>query len=112
MFASARILGGRGTYTQTLRGMGFGQVPNLINLLGLLPEVGPIARLAAFALTIIGTWIGVTAAHQLSGWRVWLIPVMAVVVLVGGIVVIGILASGAAFTITSLLNSIGLLPGF
>jgi hypothetical protein len=37
---------------------------------------------------------------------------MAVVVLVGGIVVIGILASGAAFTITSLLNSIGLLPGF
>jgi uncharacterized membrane protein YvlD (DUF360 family) len=104
LFGAARVLGGKGTYTQTLRAMGFSQVGGLFQLLVLLPVLAPIAWLASFAFIFIGTWIGVNEAHKLRGWRVWIIPIAALVLLVLGVVVIGLLFSGVTFTVTSLLG--------
>lgn len=111
MFATGRLLGGSGSYVQTLRGMGFAQVGNLFQLLELIQPLAPIAQLPAFALTFIGTWIGIDEAHDLSGWRVWVIPLVALLVLIGGIAVTGVLISGAAYTIETLVTDVFGMPG-
>jgi uncharacterized membrane protein YvlD (DUF360 family) len=111
MYATGQMLGGHGTYTQTLRGMGFAQVVTSIQILELVPVLMPVARVATLALFVIATWIGVNEAHHLSGWRVWVVPFAALLVLTGGLGAIGLLLSGAAYTATSLLGDLGFLSG-
>lgn len=104
LFGAGRMLGGKGTYTQTVRAMGFAQVGGLLQLLVLLPVLAPIAWLASFALLFIGMWVGVNEAHHLRGWRVWIIPIAALVMLLLGVIVVGMLFSGVTYTVTSLLG--------
>jgi uncharacterized membrane protein YvlD (DUF360 family) len=112
MHAAGRVLGGKGTYTQTLRAVGFAQMGNFIQLVELFSSLAPVARPAAFALTLFGTWFGMIEAHRLRGWRVWVIPLMVLVVLVGGIAALGVLVSGAAYTFSALLGDwLGIPPG-
>ncbi len=104
LFAAARLVGGQGSYTQTLRAMSFGLMGNLVLYLTLIPPLELVARIAALVLTFLGAWIGVNAAHQLSGWRVWVIPLAAVFVLVVGGAGLTLLVSGTAFTVDLLLR--------
>ena len=73
---AARTLRGTGNFTSTLRVASFAQSAHVIELLGFLPVIGPLARIIAVLLTIIGVWVGTVVAHDLKGWRTILLPVI------------------------------------
>jgi uncharacterized membrane protein YvlD (DUF360 family) len=106
---AARLLKGTGTFSATLRVVGFAQVGNLLYLLALLPGMSGAAALAALAVVVLGIWIGTAQAHRLEGWRTLLLPVAVVVTAIVVVAVVRLLLSGAALSLESLLESFGLV---
>lgn len=106
---AARLLRGKGTFSATLRVVGFAEVGNLFYLLALLPGLRGAAALAALVVVVLGIWIGVAQAHRLEGWRTLLLPVAIVVVAAIVSVVVRLLLSGAVLSFKSLLETFGLV---
>lgn len=111
LFLAARLLRGTADFTSTLRVAGFAQSAHILELLGFIPVVGPLARFMALILAIVGLWIGVAAAHELKGWRTIALPVIYVATLAISFVFLAAVIGGAAFTIDGLMQNFGLLPG-
>ncbi len=85
----ARLLGGKGDYPATLRVMGFAQSAIVIELLSLMPPLASIANLSAAIVVFFATWIGVSEAHGLIGWRTAILALAAYGVISIGIAVLG-----------------------
>jgi hypothetical protein len=112
VFGGGRLLGGTGDFTATLRGLGFAQTTNVVALLGLIPGLSGLVQIITTLLSFMATWFAGVEAQELRGWRSLILPVAVLVVLVGSLVVMGFLVSGAEFTIKSLLRELGILsPG-
>ncbi len=109
VFGAGRLLGGKGNFTTTLRGMGFAQITYLVTLLGLIPPLSSLAQILATVLSFMATWFSGVEAHELRGWRGLILPLAVLVLFIGSLVVLGFLAAGAEFTIESLLRDAGLL---
>ena len=109
VFGGGRLLGGSGSFTATLRGMGFAQGAYVFVLLGLIPALEPLARLIVTVLSFMTTWFAGIEAHGLRGWRSILLPLAVLAVLVLSLVILGVLLAGTEFTIESLLREAGLL---
>jgi hypothetical protein len=109
IFGAARLLGGSGTFTATLRGIGFAQVVYLLELLALIPALSPLVRIITSILAFVATWIGGVEAHELRGWRGVLLPLAYGAVLAISLVILAHLVAGAEFTLEALLREIGLL---
>lgn len=110
IFGAGRVLGGKGSFTTTLRGVGFAQSAFVFELLNFIPPLAPLARFLTLVVTFFATWLGAVEAQQLRGWRGFLLPVAAVAVLVIGIVVIAALVAGAQFTLQGLSTELGITP--
>jgi hypothetical protein len=110
VFLAARLLGGKGSYTATLRGVGFGSVGYWFALLALVPPLAPLARFLALVVGFFGTWLGAAEANQLRGWRVFLLPVVYVVMFVAIVAGVYILLTGAQLTLAALGQALGLTP--
>jgi uncharacterized membrane protein YvlD (DUF360 family) len=108
LFMAARLLRGKRHYTTTMRVAGFAQSAHILELLVFLPVIGPLARFTALLLAFFGVWVGTAAAHELSGWRTILLPVIFIITTVIGVVFVFAVIQGTAFTISSLLTSFGL----
>ncbi len=106
---AARTLRGQGDFTKTLRVAGFAQSAHVIELLGFLPVIGPLARLIAVLLSVIGLWMGTVVAHDLKGWRTILLPVIYILTTI--IAIVFIMAAYQGFSVTSeaLLEAFGLV---
>ena len=65
LFLAARVLRGKADFPSTLRVAGFAQSAHILELLGFIPVIGPIARFMALILALFGIWIGTTTAHEL-----------------------------------------------
>ncbi len=112
VFGAGRLLGGTGSFTATLRGMGFAQGVYLFELLAFVPALSSLARIITSILAFVATWMAGLEAHELRGWRGLLLPVARLLVVVLSVVVLGNLLAGAGFTIEALLREAGLLaPG-
>ena len=112
VFAAGRLLGGTGSYTATLRGVGFAQGIYLLLLLTVIPGISSLIRLITSILVFVATWMAGLEAHDLHGWRGILLPVARLLVVAIGVAVLGYLVVGAEFTVESLLRETGLLaPG-
>jgi hypothetical protein len=109
VFGAGRLLGGTGSYTATLRGVGFAHVVYLLELLSLVPPLSILVRLITSIVFFVATWIAGVEAHELSGWRSLLLPVVQLVVVVLAVLVLQHLVAGLEFTIESLLREAGLL---
>jgi hypothetical protein len=105
---AARILRGKADFTSTLRVAGFAQGFHVLELLGFIPVIGPLARFSASILTIIGVWVGTATAHELKGWRTVLLPVIYILTMFIAVVFLLAVIEGAAFTIEALLTDFGL----
>ena len=106
LYLTAIVLRGKGNYTSTLRVAGFAQSAHILEVLGFIPVVGELARFMALVLSFFGVWVGASEAHDLYGWRTFLIPVIYIVIIM---VTFGFLVSiihGTAFTIEGVLNDI------
>jgi hypothetical protein len=108
LFMAARVLGGKASYTSTLRVTGFAYVGYWLAALSLLPVIGPLFRTIGFLLAFLGVWLGAAQAHELRGWRTLVFPVVFVVVLVVVGVILRALFLGAAITVESLFQDVGL----
>ena len=76
-------------------------------LLGFLPVIGPLARITAVILTVLGTWIGTATAHELKGWRTLVLPLIFIVTVVVSVVFIEAVIEGTTLTIQTLLGDLG-----
>jgi len=111
LFLAARVLRGKTDYTSTLRVAGFAQSAHILEVLGFIPVIGPIARFMALFLALFGIWIGTATAHELKGWRTILLPLVYVATLVIAVVFLVAVIEGTIFTADGLLQDLGLIPG-
>jgi len=112
VFAAGRLLGGRGTYTATLRALGFAQVVRLLEVFALIPPLSSLVQLTSSILSFMAHWIAGVEAQELRGWRGLLLPVAQLLVVTVSLIVLGNLIAGAGLTIQALLRQAGLLaPG-
>jgi uncharacterized membrane protein YvlD (DUF360 family) len=109
-FGAARLLGGKGSYTATFRGVGFGSVGYLFALLALVPPLAPLARFLALVVGFFGSWLGAAEANKIRGWRVLLLPVLYILLFVAIVVGIYVLLTGAELTLALLGETLGLTP--
>jgi hypothetical protein len=107
---AALILRGKANFGATLRVAGFAQSAHILELLGFIPVIGPVARFSATLISLIGIWIGTATAHQLKGWRTLLLPVVYLIVFSIGFLFLMAVFRGTEFAIESLLLPFGLLP--
>jgi uncharacterized membrane protein YvlD (DUF360 family) len=110
LWAAGRALRGSASFTSTLRAAGFAESANFIFLLGVFPAIRPLASLAALVVSLCATWLGVAVAHNLRGWRTLVLPLVFVVVNIVGLVVIDRLMTGAALTVQTIGQTLGLTP--
>jgi uncharacterized membrane protein YvlD (DUF360 family) len=110
LFMAARLLRGTKHYTTTLRVVGFAQSAYVLELLVFLPMIGPLARFIAPLLTLFGVWIGTASAHELRGWRSFLLPVIYLISFVIGAVFLLAVIKGTGFAIENLMSDFGLAP--
>jgi hypothetical protein len=110
VFGAARLLGGKGSYTATLRGVGFGSVGHLLVLLALVPPLEPLARPLALVVGFFGIWLGAAESNGLRGWRAILLPVAYVLLFVVAVVGVYVLLTGAKMSLASLGQALGLTP--
>ena len=94
VFAAPRLLRGQADFTMTLRASGFAQMGYFIELLTLIPPLALTARIAAIAVTFLGTWLGVSEAHRLRGWRTFLFPFAAIAIGIASVLILNILIRG------------------
>ncbi len=107
---AAHPLGGRASYTRTLRAVGFGATAHFLSLLALIPPLKSIAPPLALLVVFFATWIGAAEAQKLRGWRSLALPVIAIAVYVIAIVVIPVLFTSAQLTLQLLATELGLAP--
>jgi uncharacterized membrane protein YvlD (DUF360 family) len=108
IFAAGRLLGRKGSFTTTFRGVGFAQAVYVLGLLAFIPALAPVVRLVVSIVSFVGVWMGAAEAHDLHGWRGLVFPVMFLVVMVAGVVALLALLAGAQFTLSTLGVELGL----
>lgn len=108
LLLAARLLGGTASYTSTFRVTGFAYFGYWLTLLSVVPAIGPLFRVSSFILAFLGVWLGAAQAQNLRGWRTLVLPVVFLLVIVFVGVVLRALLGGAAITIESLLQEVGL----
>lgn len=109
VFAAAWTLTRRGSFTRTFRTMGFARS---VGILGLLMLVLPYKGVAALFMLVLGflmTWLGVAVAHDVRGWRAFVLPVLALLVITFGSVVAVLLLAGTGYTVNALLQDFGVV---
>jgi hypothetical protein len=94
-----------------MRAIAFACLPQIIGFPGVLPVLGTVFSLAATVLTLLAIWIALQEALGLDRLTEALIPIMGSVVFVFAAAAIGVLVSGAALTIQTLLSQLGLGAG-
>jgi hypothetical protein len=108
LLMTARLLGGKASYTSTFRVTGFAYAGYWLAVLSFVPVVGPLFRVIGFLLAFLGSWLGTAQAHQLRGWRTLLLPIVFLMVVIVVGVVLRALLAGAAITVESLMQDVGL----
>ncbi len=108
VFAGGRVLGGKGSFTATLRAMGFGQAMYFYGLVGLFPPLLPISQTLTLALSIMAAWMAGVQAHQLRGWKSVVFPLIVILLPLVSLIILGNLLEGADFTIRSLIQDTGI----
>jgi hypothetical protein len=99
------------TYGQTLRAVGFAQAGSIIGLIGLIPPLAPLGVFAATVYTFCTITMGAAVAHQLRGWRIFVLPILMFAILIVFVLVATFMLEGIALGIESVLMQLGLSPG-
>jgi hypothetical protein len=109
VWLAGKALGGRGSFTATLRGYGFAHSAYVLLLLGFIPSLRPVASFLALVLSLVGIWLGAAEAQRTRGWRTLVYPVVVIVVTILGLALLQQLAAGVALTIETLGQTLGLV---
>ncbi len=110
IFLAGRFLGENGSYTRTLRTLGFARSVVVIKFLVFVPGLAPLALPLATVAGFLATWLAASEAHTIRGWRTVIFPILYVVILVAGPIVLLLLLGGAIYTVTGVLERLGIVP--
>ncbi len=102
VWLAARILGGKGSFTRTLRAVGFAYLTRIYAVLVFLPALGDVAKFITLAISIVAVWIAGVQAHKLKGWRSIFFPIIVAAVFLAAMVVVNVLLEGVAFTLQNI----------
>ena len=111
LWIAAVVLRGKADYSTTLRVAGFAQTGHVLEVLGFVPIVGPMARILGLVLALVGVWLGTATAHELKGWRTILLPVIYVVAVVISAYFILAVIEGTGLAVDGLLYNLGVQSG-
>jgi hypothetical protein len=107
---AGRLLGGKGDFLATLRGLGFARSVMVLGLLAFIPAIAPLTGFLVLVMAFFAAWMGASQAHELRGWRSLLLPVLVAVVLFVGAFILEVLVAGLEFTLNALARNLGLAP--
>jgi hypothetical protein len=110
VFGTGRILGGKGTFTSTLRAIGFAYAAKFVFVLALIPQLSTLAEFLVFAISLVAFWVAGVQAHKLRGWRSLVFPIILILIFVASVFILRILLGGAAFTLELMLQEAGIIP--
>lgn len=116
VFLTGKVLTGKSrdegrhqaTYGGVVRALGFAQGVQVVQLLGLIPVLGNFAGILTTVLRILAVWMAAATAHDLRGWRAIAFPLVMFLVVVVSLLVTITLLQGAALSLTTLLQELGL----
>lgn len=107
---SARLLRGKASFSATFRVAAFAQTALFIELLAFIPLFSTIARPLSYLLALFTIWTGVSAAHELRGWRTLIIPVVYLLVTAVALVFLVAAFYGVQLTLQGFLTELGWNP--
>jgi uncharacterized membrane protein YvlD (DUF360 family) len=108
VFAGGWLFTKQGSFTRTLRAMGFAHTIYLFTIFALLPFVSTTINVAILAWGFLCVWMGAATAYQTKGWRTLTLPLVVLLVFVVGTAITGVLLAGAAFTFQGVMMELGL----
>jgi hypothetical protein len=108
VFAGGWLLTKQGSFTKTLRAVGFAHTVYLLTVFALLPGVSTAINFAILLWGFLCVWMGAATAHQTKGWRTVALPLVVLLVYVVGTAAVGVLLAGAEFTFQALMMELGL----
>jgi uncharacterized membrane protein YvlD (DUF360 family) len=111
MYIAGRLISGKGSYTQTLRGMGFAQAAHIIEFIAFVPPLAPLSLFLANLLTFFAVWMGAATAHQTRGWRTIILPFVMLVSLILVPLLLLIMIGSVALSLDEILQRFGLSTG-
>ncbi len=109
-FLAAHLLRGKANFTQTLRALGFARGVYALSVLALIPPIADLVRVVVLLLLFVATWLGVSQAHGMRGWRTLLLPLLTIPLMILLPVVLVLLFGGAAVTVEAILRALGFSP--
>jgi hypothetical protein len=104
---AGRALRGKGSFSRAFRAVGFAHIPEVITWLHIIPVAGLLFNIIGTLMLLVATWLALQESLRISKWRALLIPLVAIVVILVGIAVIDLVASGAALTVETILGELG-----
>ncbi|CUS03554.2 membrane protein of unknown function [Candidatus Promineifilum breve] len=110
LHSTARVLRGKGTYTETFRVLGFVQVIHLFEFLRLITPVAEIVQVGVTLFSFVAVWLGVNQAHRLRGWRTLLLPILNLLIFLVGVFALLSLVNGFGYALQTLGQRLGILP--
>lgn len=110
VFAAGWLLTKQGSFTKTLRALGFAHTVYFFSVFALFPLFGPAVNFAILAWGFLCVWMGAATAHKTKGWRTLVLPIVVLLVYVIGSAIVTILFAGAQFTIQTIMANLGLQP--
>jgi uncharacterized membrane protein YvlD (DUF360 family) len=110
LHAAGRLVADKGSYSSTLRGLGFANVITLVEMLRLMPALAPVAGPVGALLSFVAIWMGAAAAHNAQGWRSLILPILGIIFVVAAPLLVYSMLGGALFSLESLLTRLGFMP--
>ncbi len=107
---AGRVIADKGSYTRTLRALGFANVVTLVKMIGLVPALAPLAAPIGTLVGVIAVWMGAAVAHNAKGWRSIILPFLGVIFAILVPALVPIMLSGAVVSLKSVLTQLGLTP--
>ena len=108
VFAGGWLLTKQGSFTQTLRALGFAHIVYLFTIFALLPNFRTSVNFAILIWGFLCVWMGAATAHRTRGWRTLVLPLVVMLVYVVGTAIVGVLLAGAEFTFQAVITELGL----
>ena len=108
MFGAGFLLTRKGTFSRTMRGVGFAQSPTVLLVFALYQPLAHIVVLIVTVMTLIGVWMGTAEATETSGWKTAVLPIIYLLLYFVGTAAILVILGGATLTLVSILETLGI----
>jgi uncharacterized membrane protein YvlD (DUF360 family) len=109
MYGAGILLTRQGTFAKTTRAVGFAQSPTILLVFALYPPIRNLVIFIVALLSFVGVWMGAAEAHETSGWKTAVLPIIYLLLFFVGTAAIVIIIGGAALTLESILQTLGII---